>query len=245
MATIRSGSDRCVVTTRRGAAPATPTIVGGPGSRRRAAGRRPAGARAPARSAAGGGPSATSAGADHQALAARFDEAPEGAEARVAPAVLVGGHDRLRRARPASEVGLGQASATTHAPEQLRRVHGREYIVLSMSRRRACTANGVAGVTHARGGHAGPLPIRSREAIRPRSFGGIRRVQATYPHRQRGWTVRRPPAWRAVRGGLGEPVPRDATNGRERVFLADSDFSECMLRDLTTVGAGLHCSEPS
>ena len=32
---------------------------------------------------------------------------------------------------------------------------------------------------------------------------------------------------------------------REQIFLNDSDFSECVLRDLTTAGAGLHCSDPT
>ena len=33
--------------------------------------------------------------------------------------------------------------------------------------------------------------------------------------------------------------------GREQVYLADSDYSSCLLRDLSTAGAGLHCSEPT
>ena len=125
MATIRSGSDRAAATvTKReprrpqhGGTPArrdrvgeeqdvdqTPTVLLQVGGRWRSVG--------------------GDVGSDHQAFASGFDEAPEGSEARVTPTVLVRGHDRLRSPRTAGERGLGQASATTHAPEQLRRFHG-------------------------------------------------------------------------------------------------------------------------
>ena len=54
------------------------------------------------------------------------------AERRVAPAVLVRGDDRLRRARPARQVGLGQAAPAADGPEQLAGVTRAEYIALSM-----------------------------------------------------------------------------------------------------------------
>jgi PilZ domain len=35
-----------------------------------------------------------------------------------------------------------------------------------------------------------------------------------------------------------------ADEDREKVYLTDSDFTECVVRDLSTAGAGLRCSDP-
>jgi hypothetical protein len=64
------------------------------------------------------------AGVDEQAFASGLDQPAEGAEARVAPAVLVRRDDWLGRTRTPRQIGLGQATATADTPEQLPRVHG-------------------------------------------------------------------------------------------------------------------------
>jgi hypothetical protein len=72
------------------------------------------------------------ASTDLEVLAGGVDEALERVEGRIAPAMLIGRYDRLRRPGSAGELSLGQTSAPADVVKQLPRVHGGEYIVSSI-----------------------------------------------------------------------------------------------------------------
>jgi hypothetical protein len=67
-------------------------------------------------------------GIDDEPLAGCRHEAPKRLETRVAPAVLVGGHHRLRRARPSCQRSLRETVPCPDGGDQLRRFHGPKYI---------------------------------------------------------------------------------------------------------------------
>ena len=72
------------------------------------------------------------AAGEQETLSAGEQQPAQGGDGGIAPAVLVGRHDRLRGAGAAGQLGLREAVPSTNRPDELARLHEPEYIESSM-----------------------------------------------------------------------------------------------------------------